>query len=175
MMCYGQCFIIRGMEIRELMPIPSISPAVAKELGPENLHNLMLLNTAIQKEAKIRQIDTHLLLVGGNVKPEKQGKPHKDVDLVFYSPQLSTEYYKGGECPKFDTFASFIQNVATALNWSVDVQKPWYRDAEYSGEGKVTLSTTGLPIEILATSENQLNSSFQQFLNKETRPSVVLH
>ena len=71
--------ISRG-EIRE------ISSLAKNELGQENLGNILKLNEEIKKTAEKEGIEYHLLLVGGNVRPDKRGKYHKDVDLVLFSP-----------------------------------------------------------------------------------------
>ena len=165
----------RRMETQERTPIPIINPIVAKELGTENLGNIMKLNAAIQEEANRSRIETHLLLIGGNVKPEKRGKFHKDVDLKLYSPQLATEVFTGGESPKFDIFASFINKIASTLNWKINVEKPWFHDYEFCSDGKVVLQTTGSPIEILPTREDSIKPSFKEFLDQNADPHAVLH
>jgi len=101
-----------------------IDPMVTKELGPESLENIHKLSTTIKTKAQEQKIEAHLILVGGNVKPEKRGRPHKDVNLILYSPQLATEIFSGGEHPRFNAFASFISAVARKLEWGTEIVEP---------------------------------------------------
>ena len=145
-----------------------------EELGTENLENVIMLNSAIKVEAQKQQIEVHLILVGGTIKPEKQGLVHKDVDLVLYSPQLATEYFLGGVCPKFDFFASFVCDVAKNLKWESKIEKPWFFDYDVCGDGKVILHTNGKPIEVLPVRQDRISNSFEDYLKFENDPYLVL-
>ncbi len=152
-----------------------LSQRVKNELGSENLGNVNVLSQTIRSVAFETGFDSHLLLVGGMVKPEKQGNYHKDVDMVFYCPNLSTEYYMGGSHEKFDKFSDFFRKVNEKLNWEIKVENPWFFDFETSGDGKVVLSTNkGVPIEVLPVREDGLSGSFENYLKSERDPYEVL-
>lgn len=158
--------------------IKGISPLAKNELGPENTRNIQILNEKIAELTEKDGIEYHLLLVGGNVKSEKRGAYHKDVDLVLFSPQLSTEYYKGGDSkhPKFDKFADFLTEAGKQLEWSSQVEEPWFFDYEMCGGGKVTLQPKGdgKPIEILPVDESWTKLSFENYLSKNKEPYEVI-
>ncbi|HPT66360.1 MAG TPA: hypothetical protein PK257_03600 [Candidatus Woesebacteria bacterium] len=162
------------MEISENRPAFIVSPIVDKELGPENIKNLTKLSNAIKIEAENRNIEAHLILVGGCVDQKKQGKFHKDIDLVLYSPDLSSETIPKNECPKFDKFASFISDVAKSLDWESKIILPWFRDIENSADGSVVLSTNDKPIEILPVREDFISDSFEDYIKSERRPFAVI-
>ena len=162
------------METAENESMFVINPVIQKELGPENFKNIITLSKAIKTEAQKQQIETHLLLVGGNVRPEKQGKIHKDVDLVLYSPPFATEVYMGGDSPKFDAFAAFVQSAVKDLHWESETERPWFRDPEFCGDGKVVLHTGEKPIEVLPVRQDRISSSFENYQKNETNPSVVI-
>jgi hypothetical protein len=154
-----------------------LSQNVKNELGLENLNNIKDLTQAIKAISFETGTESHLLLVGGMVKPEKSGKYHKDVDLVFYCPSLATEIYTGGEHKKFDEFAIFFKKVNEKLGWKMEVEEPWFQDYEVCGDGKIILfSDKGVPIEVLPTREDILKSSFQEFLenDKNNNPSEII-
>jgi len=162
------------MEITENQPKPNIDSVIEKELGTENLENITKLGAAIKAETQKRQIETHLMLVGGTVKPEKRGQLHKDVDLVLYSPQLAPNYFSRGVCPKFDAFASFVCDVAQNLDWESEIEKPWFFDFETCGDGKVILHPSGKPIEVLPVRQDRITNSFEDYQKLETDPFWVL-
>lgn len=148
---------------------------VENELGKESVEDIKQLCGAIRIQSHESQIGTtHLLLVGGNVRPEKLGLVHKDVDLKLYAPELASEIFMGGECPKFDKFAAFVSDVAKSLSWGVEIEKPWFNDYEYCGDGKVILYPSGKPIEILPVRADGIYSSFEEFLSKDKDPHLVL-
>jgi len=158
--------------------VKEISPLAKNELGPENTKNIKILNEKIAELAKKEGIEYHLLLVGGNVKPEKRGTYHKDVDLVLFSPQLATEYYRGGDDkhPKFDEFADFLTKVGEQLEWVSQTEEPWFFDYEFCGSGKVTLQPKGdgKPIEILPVEESWTKLSFENYLIKDKEPYEII-
>jgi hypothetical protein len=162
------------METGENKSIFVVNPVIQKELGPENLKNITRLSKAIKNEAQKQGIETHVLLVGGSVKPEKQGKTHKDLDLILYSPQLATEMYSGGDSPKFDVFAAFVQDAVKNLNWEIEIEKPWFNEPESSGDGKVILLTEQTPIEVLPVRQDQISNSFEDYKKNETNPFVEI-
>jgi len=152
----------------------NIDPLVEKELGLENLKNITKFSAAIRDEAKKQQREVHLALVGGNVKSEKRGQNHKDIDLVLYSPELATETIPKDETPKFDVFAAFVCNVAENLGWESYIDKPYFHDYEVSGDGKVILTTSNLPIEVLPVREDVILNSFESYQKQIKIPFVVL-
>ena len=162
------------METIENGPMFTINPVIQKELGSENLKNIITLSKAIKTEAQKQQIETHVWLVGGNVRPEKQSKIHKDVDLVLYSPSLATEVYVGGDSPKFDVFAAFVQRVVRNLHWESEIKRPWFNDSESCGDGKVILHTGEKPIEVLPVRQDRFSNSFENYQKNETDPFVVI-
>jgi len=162
------------VEIIGNQPEPKINLIIQKELGIKNLENISRLGDIIKTESEKQQIESHLLLVGGMVKPEKRGKFHKDVDLVFYSPQLASETMPKDDCPKFDKFASFISDVAKQLDWKVEIEKPWFVDYEYCGDGKVILYNDGEPIEVLPVREDKISNSFEEYKKDEKDPYVII-
>lgn len=152
-----------------------LSQRVKNELGQENLDNVSVLAQVIKSVSFETGVESHLLLVGGMVKPEKQGRGHKDVDMVFYSPSLATEYFMGGGHEKFDKFGDFFKKVNEKLNWNLKVENPWFFDFETSGDGKVVLSTNkGVPIEVLPVREDSLSGSFENYLKSEKDPYEIL-
>ncbi len=152
-----------------------LNQRIRNELGRENLNNLNLLSQTIEKTSLEAGVELHLLLVGGMVKPEKQGRCHKDVDLLVYCPSLATEYYTGGSHEKFDKFADFFKKVNKKLEWKMEIESPWFMDYETAGDGKVILSANqGVPIEILPTREDCLHSSFKEYLKSERNPYEVI-
>jgi hypothetical protein len=153
-----------------------ISEVVQKELGINNLENVRKIAEAVKKSANESNIEAHLLLVGGNVRPEKQGKYHKDVDLKLYSPQLTTETYFGGEHPKFDKFAKFIGNISEQLDWGIEIENPWFFEHEHCGDGKIVLSPNkgSKPIEVLPVRQDNLLGSFEEYLKSDIDPYIVL-
>lgn len=162
------------METTENEPMFVVNPVIQKELGPENFRNVITLSKAIKAEAQKQQIETHLLLVGGNVRPEKKGKIHKDVDLVLYSPLIATEVYIGGGSSKFGAFAAFVQSAVKDLHWEIEIERPWFRDPGFCGDGKVVLHTGEKPIEVLPVRQDQISNSFENYQNNETNPFVVI-
>ena len=152
----------------------NMDPMIKNELGPDNLKSIVDLGVAINAQAQAQQIEAHLILVGGNVKPEKRGRMHKDVDLVLYSPQLATEIFFGGEHPRFDIFASFVSAVGNQLGWDVEIDNPWFNDYESCGDGKVVLSSGEKPIEVLPVRRDRLSNSFEEYLKSNTDPYVVI-
>ncbi|MDD4938512.1 MAG: hypothetical protein PHX34_05930 [Candidatus Shapirobacteria bacterium] len=161
------------IKIQQKNTVPEI---VQRELGINNLENVKRIVETVKRSANKLNIETHLLLVGGNVRPEKRGKYHKDVDLVLYSPQLATEVYFGGEHPKFDKFAKFIGDISDELGWKIETENPWFFEHEHCGDGKVTLLPGGneKPIEVLPVRQSSLNGSFEGYLKSETDPYVIL-
>lgn len=152
-----------------------LNPSIDNELGKENINNLVELSGAIKEEANKQNIDTHLILVGGNVDPRKQGKYHKDIDVLLYSPQLATELYYGGECHKFDSFAAFISKVADNIGWNSKIDKPFFQDYFFCGDGKITLFTNNKPIEVLPVRKDSLKNSFEEFKKNIDRPFAVVY
>ena len=157
-------------------PNSELSQRVKNELGLENLNNVRTLAQAIQTVSFEAGYKSHLLLVGGMVKPEKQGRYHKDIDMVFYCPPLGTEYYNGdGDHKKFDNLAVFLGKVNDKLGWKMDVVNPWFMDYEFAGDGKIVLSANnGVPIEVLPVREECLGNSFEDFLKSEREPYEVV-
>ena len=152
-----------------------LSQRTKSELGQENLNNVNVVAQAIKSASFKTGIESHLLLVGGMVKPEKQGKYHKDVDMVLYCPSLAIEYYTGGNHEKFDKFSGFLKKVNEELSWDLEIKNPWFFDFETCGDGKVILSTDkGAPIEILPVREDRLSGSFQNYLESEKDSFEVL-
>ncbi|MDD2483023.1 MAG: hypothetical protein PHE32_00410 [Candidatus Shapirobacteria bacterium] len=162
------------MEIIGAQPESKISPIIKNELGIKNFENINKLGDAFKTESEKRQIELHLLLVGGMVKPEKRGKKHKDVDLVLYSPQLASENFPKGDCPKFKTFASFVGDVAKELGWEIKIEEPWFIDYEYSGDGKVILYPDGEPVEVLPVRQDKLLNSFEDYQKAERDPYITV-
>lgn len=165
------------MELLENIRSIEKKSIIENELGPENLKNIKDFGVALSAQAKEKQIEVHLILVGGNVRPEKRGKFHKDIDLVLYSPQLSTEIFIGqNEHPKFDIFAEFIQKTCKQLNWKNEIKEPWFSDFEFCGDGKVVLfpGKDSKPIEILPVRQDRLSGSFDQYLKSDINPNMVL-
>ncbi|MFA5025871.1 MAG: hypothetical protein WC503_05185 [Candidatus Shapirobacteria bacterium] len=162
------------MQALEKALITNIDSRVENELGGESVGDINKLCEAIIVHSHESKIETHLLLVGGNVRPEKQGLTHKDVDLKLYSPDLASEIFMGGDCPKFDKFAAFVSDVGKSLGWGVEIEKPWFNDYEYCGDGKVTLYPSGKPIEVLPVRVDGIYSSFEEFLLKDTDPHLAL-
>lgn len=152
-----------------------LSERTKRELGGANLGNLKLLGKTVRELSTKTEDEAHLLLVGGMVKTEKQGKFHKDVDLVFWCPSLSTEYYRGGGHEKFDKFADFFKKVSERLGWKIEIENPWFLEYELCGDGKVVLSTgQGVPIEVLPVTTESLESSFKNYLRSEKDPYEVI-
>ena len=144
-------------------------------MGSENLDNLNKLSQVTREVSFELGVESHLLLVGGIVRPEKQGKYHKDLDIVFYCPTLATEYYVGGSQEKFDKFSDFFRKVSEKLNWKIETENPWFYDFESAGDGKVILSSDkGVPIEVLPVREDRISGSFENFLKSENNPHEVL-
>jgi hypothetical protein len=144
-----------------------LSIAVEKELGLDNLKNLITFSKSLQEEFQQQNSDVHLALVGGNLMPEKQGKFHKDMDFIVSSPNLNTNPSPKEDDPDFAKFTQFITSIGNKLNWDVKVNPPWFMDYECSFDGSVNLiPPTGVPLEILSVGKNPLKS--------DSRPSVVL-
>jgi hypothetical protein len=163
------------MEISENRPEFNISPTIEKELGPESLNNVLKFAKAVKTEAQERQIEAHLMIVGGNVKPEKQGKHHKDVDMVLYSPQLYSENLsEENNYPKFDAFASFISDVAKKLDWQSEKEDPYFYEYSNCWNGKVILQTNKKPIEVMPVFKNRLSTSFENYRKTEINPIEVI-
>ncbi len=153
-----------------------IDPVIEHELGQENLKNIDKLGKAIKKLAQEKEIETHLVLVGGNVKPEKRGKWHKDIDLVVYSPQLAPTSYFGNNNSEFNLISDFISETNQQLGWGMAVEEPWFQEYELCGDGKITLTPPNgdKPIEILPVRKDRLFGSFEDYLEKDTEPQVVI-
>ncbi len=152
-----------------------LSERTKNELGKENLNNVNVLAQTIKSVSFEEGFDSHLLLVGGMVKTEKQGKYHKDVDMVLYCPSLATEYYTNGTHEDFDKFSGFLKKVNKKLNWNLEVENPWFFDYETGGDGKVIFSTeNGTPIEVLPVRNDCLRGSFQDYLKSQKDPFEIL-
>ncbi len=153
----------------------NMNQTVESELGIDSVRDINRLCSGIRVQAKKLHVDTHLVLVGGSVRPEKRGLSHKDVDLKLYSPQLASESFMGGECPKFDKFALFVSKVGESLGWGVEVVRPWFNDYEMCGDGKVVLHTgSKKPIEVLPVRDDYISGSFEEYLKRDTEPHLAL-
>lgn len=153
----------------------NLNPIIEHELGQENVKNIEKLGKTIKTLAIEKGIEAHLLLVGGNVKPEKRGKDHKDVDLVLYSPELAPVFFSGNNNPEFNNLSDFISEAGERLGWEKKIEKPWFLEYSLCEDGKVVLKpTSGKPIEVLATRKDNLYGSFEECLSKQRDPYVVL-
>lgn len=153
-----------------------MDPVVEKELGPSGVKNIETLGRAIKKTSLEKGIEFHLLLVGGNIKPEKRGKWHKDIDLVAYSPQLAPTSFFGHNDAEFNLISDFISETNQQLGWGIEIEEPWFQEYELSGDGKITLTPPNgdKPIEILPVRKDRLFGSFEEYLKKDTEPHMVL-
>lgn len=147
-----------------------------KELGPRNLENLSNFSEVLRTELQEKKIEAHLILVGGNVMPEKRGKYHKDVDLIFYSREVGIgEVYPKEDSPTFAKFAEFLKNVGDNLSWEEKVNKPYFFDYEYSFDGSVELiPKEGVPLELLPVRADSLRGSFEDYVKNQDRPMAVI-
>jgi hypothetical protein len=165
------------MEVTGTKPEYIIPLTIQKELGEKNLRNVNDFTQALDKRLKSNGIEAHLILVGGVVDPLKQGAPHKDVDILFYSPQLATETYLGGDHPLFDALARFVSIVSTEdLGWQVKVYNPFFLDYGTATDGEVNVvPPSGLPLEILPVRKANLGKSVTDYLATEKRPHQLLY
>ena len=163
------------MEMKENGRESNFNPIIEHELGQENVNNIEKFGKTIKTLVIEKGIEAHLLLVGGNVKPEKRGLEHKDVDLVLYSPQLAPTFFSGNNDPGFEPFSDFISEASERLGWEKKVEEPWFLEYSLSEDGKVVLKpTSGKPIEVLAIRKDNLCGSFEEHLSKQRDPCVVL-
>jgi len=164
------------MQTPENIQRQEMDPVIKKELGPDGVKNIATLGTAMKNLSQEKNIEFHLLLVGGNVRPEKRGKWHKDIDLVSYSPQLATKSYFGNNDSEFNVFSDFISEVNQRLGWGIEIEEPWFFDYESCGDGKITLYPLigNKPIEVLPVRKDQLFKSFEEYLQKDTDSYIVL-
>lgn len=153
-----------------------LSTNIENELGPKNLENLTNFATALKEELKKQETDGHLVLIGGMVLPEKQGKNHKDIDLVFYSSQLNLKEMIIKEDDKdFNEFTNFSKKISNKLGWTDEINEPYFYDFLYSFDGSVVLKPEdGIPLEVLPIREDSLKSSVDEYVKQLDRPAVIL-
>jgi len=152
----------------------NLSDKVKQELGPQNLENLISFSQALIKKSNEQDIDDfHLLLAGGTVDPKKQGKFHKDIDLVIYAPELTVDPSIEKNDTKFNKFVDFLSQITTSLGWQREVKEPHFDgDYMYRFDGSVNLiPPTGVPFEIVANSNTD---PMPKILEIEKRPYLIL-
>lgn len=145
-------------------------------MGAKNLENLNNFSGFLKEELDKNDYDGHLILVGGNVMPEKKGKIHKDVDLLFYSKDLCIKNIKVEEDDQdFAKFAEFFKGVGDKLDFNEKVKTPYYFDYMYCFDGSIQLiPENGVPLEIIPVRKDRQKDSIEDFLKNDERPMVVL-
>lgn len=149
---------------------------IKQELGPQNLKNLTNFSGALKEELEKQGIEGHLFLVGGTVMPEKVGKNHKDIDLLFYSEDLNLKkiFLKEND-EDFAKFSEFFEKIGANLDWTEKVNKPYFHSYQFCGDGSIELKpSNGVPLEIIPTRKDALNNSFKDYEENLDRPGILL-
>jgi hypothetical protein len=149
---------------------------IKQELGPQNLKNLTNFSSTLKEEIEKKGIEGHLFLVGGIVMPEKIGKKHKDIDLLFYSKDICVGNIRAKENDEdFANFAEFFKDVGNKLGWDEKVNNPYFYSYQFCGDGSIELKPpNGVSLEIIPTRKDGLNNSFENYVENRDRPGVLL-